>query len=331
MAYQDLPKIELHLHLDCSLSYEAARMLEPGLTLDTFREEFIAPAKCADLVEYIDRATRSIGLMQTPEALRLVTLDLFRQLQEDNVIYAEIRFAPLEHTLRGMTPEAVVAAVDEAVATGIQQYGIQAGILLCTLRHYTEEQSLQTIKLVEQFHGTSHVVGFDIASDEAGYPIDNHIAAFAYAKAKNIPCTAHAGEALGAHSVWKTLQHFQPSRIGHGVRSVEDPRLIDHLRKHNIHLEVCPTSNVQTNVYSTIRQHVADQLYQAEVSMSINTDGRTLTNIDLFHEYNLLADQFGWEASHFLRCNLEAVAHAFAPESVKATLRQQLLEGWGIV
>lgn len=321
----DLPKIELHLHLDCSLSFKVVQLLAPQITYEQYRESFIAPPKCTDLADYITRAIKGFELMQTREQLRLVTLDLMEQLQADNVLYAEIRYAPLQHVYQDLQPEEVVQAVNEAVLEGSARTGVQARIILCTLRHYSEEQSMQTVQLVEQFKG-SPVVGFDIAADEAGFPITNHIAAFQYARHKGIPCTAHAGEARGADSVWETLEHFHPRRIGHGVRSVEDPELLEHLKVKGIHLEVCPTSNVQTNVVDRIEDHPANRIYNAGVSMSINTDARTISDTTLEKEYRLMQDQFGWETAHFLRCNLEAIEHSFAPEEVKAEVKSRLIE-----
>ena len=329
MDFAALPKIELHLHLDCSLSYEVVRQLNPTISYEEYRHEFVAPAKCTDLADYITRASRPISIMQTPEQLRLVTLDLFDQLKADNVIYAEIRYAPLQHLDQGLSPQEVVTAVNEATLEGIERTGVQGGVILCTLRHFSEEQSMQTVKLVEEFTG-SPVIGFDIAADEAGFPIDNHVAAFEYARKKGITCTAHAGEARGADSVWETLDNFHPKRIGHGVRSCEDPKLLDFLKQNNIHLEVCPTSNIQTNIYDTIKEHTADQLYRAGLSMSINTDGRTVSDVTLEHEYQLLQATFQWEKAHFLRCNLEAIEHAFTTDEIKADLRAKILAGFDL-
>lgn len=323
MDYRKQPKVELHLHLDCSLSYEVVQLLNPSVTLEEYTESFIAPPKCTDLADYIKRAIKGFELMQTREQLRLVTLDLFKQLKADNVLYAEIRFAPLQHTLQGLTPAEVVEAVNAATEEGIKTYGVDAGIILCTLRHYSEAQSMETVQLANQFKGT-HVVGFDIAADEAGYPINNHIRAFEFAKANNIPCTAHAGEAKGAESVWETLKNFYPSRIGHGVRSAEDTSLLDFLKANNIHLEVCPTSNVQTNVFNKIEDHSANTIYKAGVSMSINTDARTISNVTLADEYKLLEQIFQWSKEHFKKCNLEAIAHSFASAEIKEKVRQQI-------
>jgi adenosine deaminase len=328
MEIETLPKVELHLHLDCSLSYDVVKKLDPTITPETYRQQFIAPPVCTNLADYISRADRAVALMQTKEALRLVTLDIFDQLKKDNVIYAEIRFAPLKHLEKGLTPEEVVAAVDSAVGEGIKATGIQVGILLCTLRHFSKEQSMETVKLVEKFR-KSHVVGFDIAGNEAGYPIKNHIAAFRYAHNHNIPCTAHAGEAAGAKSVWETLNNFHPTRIGHGVRSIEDPTLIRHLREANILLEVCPSSNLQTNMYVDLAHHPVDSLYKLKVPVNISTDCRTISNTTLDKEYTQLEHQFHWAKRDFLASNLTAIDHAFTTPENKTRLKNELRQAYG--
>lgn len=322
-----LPKIELHLHLDCSVSYKVAKRFRPELTEAQFKAEFIAPDKCSDLVDYINRAVKGFEIMQTKEQLRAVTIDLIDQLKADNVIYAEIRFAPLLHIAGGLSPIEVVQTVNDAVTEGIQATGVEARLILCTLRHYSEAQSMETVALVERFKGTN-VVGFDIAADEAGFPIDAHIKAFQWAKEKGLHCTAHAGEAKGPESVWETLEHFHPTRIGHGVRSAEDPKLLQHLKSNDIHLEVCPTSNIQVNVFDTIENHPADKIYKAGVSMSINTDARTVSFVTLSSEYALMERQFNWTKDQLLHCNLEAVRHCFADDSLKASLEKRIREGF---
>ncbi len=327
MDFHQLPKIELHLHLDCSLSYKVVQQINPAISFEEYQHSFIAPAKCTDLVDYLSRAVKGFELMQTKDQLEAVTLDLMEQLKADQVIYAEIRFAPLLHIENGLSPEEVVQTVNDAVTAGIQQTGLDARLILCTLRHYTEEQSMETVRLVEQFKG-SNVVAFDIAGDEAGFPVSNHIKAFEYAKANHIHCTAHAGEAKGPDSVWETLKHFHPSRIGHGTRSAQDESLLSFLKNNNIHLEVCPTSNIQTNVFDKIEDHSVNKIYHSGVSMSINTDARTITPVTLTSEYALLEKIFQWKKKHFLKCNLEAVHHAFCSNELKELLKQRILTAY---
>jgi adenosine deaminase len=319
MNWRALPKVELHLHLDCSLSYEVVRLFEPEITIEQYNEQYKAPFNCNNLLEYIARAERAIQWMQTPEQLRFVTLDLFKQLKEDGVVYAEMRFAPLQHVRSGLLAEEVVEAVCAAAEEGKRVYGIEAGIILCTLRHYSEEESMQTVRLAEKFK-SRRVVGFDIAADEVNYTLDAHVAAFKYAREHGIHITAHAGEAVGAVSVWDTLEQLKPARIGHGVRSVEDEALIDHLKKNDIHLEVCPTSNCHTKVCQSYAEHPADQLYKQGVSMSINTDGRTISDISLSAEFEKLHTHFDWEKTHWLRVTKEAIRHSFAAPALKSRL-----------
>src|SRR6266516_3465751 len=234
------PKIELHLHLDCSLSYEVVAKIDPSITREAYLRDFVAPTKCASLADFLTRAPRAIALMQTADRLRMVVKDLFEQLQRDSVLYAEIRFAPLLHTEQGIFR------------------------------------------------------------------------------------TAHAGEASGAESVWETLKHLRPTRIGHGVRSSEDPALVAVLRAEQIHLEICPMSNIQTNIYETYADHPIDRLYRESLSLGVSTDTRMITPVTLRQEYEQLHHCFGWDRQHFLRCNLSALQAAFLPEEKKHELGQRL-------
>ena len=317
------PKVELHLHLDCSLSYDVVSTLDATISRPQYDAEFIAPPQCSSLADFLTRAPRGFQLMQTESALRLVTEDLFQQLAADGVIYAEIRFAPLLHLLQGLSPEAVVTAVDRATEACIATTGIEARLILCTLRHYTAEQSLLTAQLVHHFRG-SRVVALDIAGDEAGYPVDAHIPAFRYALDHGLHRTAHAGEARGADSVWEVLRAFQPTRIGHGVRSVEDTALLAHLRRECIHLEVCPSSNVQTNTVTHYGAHPVDTLYRAGVPLSISTDTRTITNVTLEQEYARLREEFAWTTADLTACNREALRAAFLDDATRARILEAL-------
>lgn len=322
-----LPKVELHLHLDCSLSYEVVKRIDPTVTKEEYDTEFIAPPKCLNLVDFLKRAVKGYQLMQTTEQLAWVVEDVFKQLKADNTLYAEIRFAPFLHTEKGLTPHEVVQTVEAATANAVRETGVEARLILCTLRHYTQEQSMATVKLVEQFKDT-YVAGFDIAGDEAGCPITNHVAAFNYAREKGLHITAHAGEAAGPESVWETLEHFKPGRIGHGARSVEDENLVNHLRDTKIHLEICPSCNVQTSMYNEYKDHPVDQLIKAGVSLNINTDCRTIVNVNMSTEYQRMQQTFGWTKRDFFECNLNALKAAFIPDELKEKLIGQLTEAY---
>jgi len=322
-----LPKIELHVHLDCSLSFDVVKQLRPDISETEYKQVFILPEKCIDLADALKDTNKVKALMQTEEALREIVKDLFVQFQRDNIIYAELRFAPLNHLEKGLSPEEVVEIVAESVKECIHSTGIKAGIILCTVRRYDEEQSMRTIRLVEKYIKDTDVVGFDIASNEM-ISLDCHKKAFEYAIKKDIPRTAHAGEARGAESVWETLRYCKPQRIGHGVRSVEDEQLIEFIVKNRIHLEICPTANIITNVFDKYSNHPIDFLYNAGVSVGINSDGKTLINVSLIDEYTKLAEAFDWGIEHFYQCNINSLEHAFTSNSEKEELRSILDSGF---
>lgn len=328
-AIDHLPKVELHLHLDCSLSYEVASILQPGLTQKEFQDRFTIAHKCNGLSDFLERTVPAIQLMQSAENLELVTRDIYRQLAADQVIYAEIRFSPLLHLQQGLNAEQVCEAVIRGVQAGKTRYGIDGGLIICTLRHYDEGQSLHCAELAYQYQ-CEHVLGFDIASDEAGFPIDAHIAAFRYAHEHGLPCTAHGGEGRGADSIWEILENFHPRRLGHGVRCIEDARLMQFLADNNIHLELCPSSNIKLDLFETLADHPANKFYEADLSISINTDGRTIFDVTLADEYSNLASTFDWDSRHFLYCNLEAVRHAFCTEEVKRRVTEKLIAAYRV-
>jgi adenosine deaminase len=325
MELRSLPKIELHLHLDCSLSFQAVSVLAPSVSREEYQRDYIAPARCANLADFLTRAPKGFRLMQTEDSLRLVTEDVFRQLVQDGVIYAEVRFAPLLHTERGLSPERVVAVVERTVERLIRETGMQAGLILCTLRHFSEAQSLLTAELVDKFRGST-VVALDLAGDEAGFPLDAHVGAYRYAREHGLFRTAHAGEGLGPQSVWETLRLLDPQRIGHGTRSIEDPKLVEHLRSKRIHLELCPSANVQIiPSIASMEEHPIERLYRAGVSLNVNSDSRMLTPTTLTEEYEKLQRVFNWAEQDLLRANLMGLDAAFVDDNVKQQLRKRFL------
>jgi adenosine deaminase len=318
--WHGLPKVELHVHLDCALSYESAAQLEPGLDLGGFEARFCAPPVCRSLPELIYPAEQAVALLQDEPALRLVARDLVGQLAADGVVYAEVRFAPLLHVRRGLSPDRVVAVVADELGRAAAARGIEARLLLCCLRHFSQEQSLTTARLAIEHAGI--VVGLDLAGDEGGFPLDAHVAAFALAREHGVACTAHAGEGAGPDSVADALERLRPRRIGHGVRSIEDADLVGRLRERGIHLEVCPSSNVQIGLYRDVAAHPVRRLRELGVSVGLNTDGRSLSRLTLALEYERLARAFGWTASDFRDCNLAALDASFATPEVVARVRR---------
>jgi adenosine deaminase len=320
---EPVPKVELHLHLDCAASYAAVAALAPETTFAEYRREIVGPPRSSDLADLLRRPRRIVALMQDRRGLQVIVEDLFDQLARDAVAYAELRFAPYQHTQGGMRVEEVVAEVERDAAAAAAATQVEARLLLCTLRHFPPDWSMRTAELVREFQG-SLVAGLDIAGDEAGFPLGPHVEAFRYAMEHGLARTAHAGESLGPASVWETLRQLRPSRLGHGARSIEDPALVAHLARRQIHLEVCPSSNVLTGMVARYADHPVDRLYRAGVPLGISTDVRTMTGTTLSGEYERLRDTFGWRREDLLRCNQAALAAAFVPEQVRRRVAARL-------
>jgi adenosine deaminase len=318
-AWLDLPKVELHIHLDLTASYGAIVSLDPSVTLADYRRRFVGPRRCTDLADFLALTPNYLELQQDERGLRVIVEDLFDQLVRDGVIYAEIRFAPLQHTQGALSARRAVEIVEQATAEAVAATGVEARLLLCSLRHFSAEQSMETARLADAFRG-SLVVGLDLAGDEAGFPLDPHVPAFAWAADRGLALTAHAGEGLGAASVRETLDRLAPSRIGHGVRAVEDPAVVALLKERGVHLEACPSSNVQTQMYERYADHPIERLHQAGVSLSVSTDCRSITDVSLGQEYDRLRAAFGWTGADFHRCNVAALEAAFVEDDVRKRL-----------
>tara|TARA_B100001057_G_C22713837_1_gene896931 strand:+ start:173 stop:1159 length:987 start_codon:yes stop_codon:yes gene_type:complete len=319
MNFRDLPKIELHVHLDCCLSYDVVKKIDPEIDYLNFKKKFQAGFSSNSLSDYIKCADNAINLMQNKLNIELVIDDFFDQLKYDNVIYCEIRFAPLLHLENGLNGKEVVRIVCNSVSKNVKRTGIIAGIILCTLRHYSNQESMQTVKLAKMFKNNG-VVGFDLAADEAGYSLNNHVSAFNYAKENNINCTTHAGEAKGSESIWESIEKLKTKRIGHGVRCLEDKKLISYLKEKDYHLEICISSNIKTKTFNKIEDHPISDIYNSSISLSINTDGRTISDTNLTKEYEIISSKFNWSTKDFKQCNLEAIKYSFTSDKVKSYL-----------
>jgi adenosine deaminase len=317
MDLRALPKVELHSHLDCCLSYDAVRRIDPTISREHYDRHFVAPPKCASLADYLTYTLNYRNLLQTDRALRIAVQDVFEQMAVDGIVYAELRFAPLVHLGGALSGDDVVRCVSDETMRQTEATGIDASLILCTLRDFEAAQSLETARLVKRHAQSGPVAALDIAGDEVAYPLDPHVPAFEYVQDAGLTVTVHAGEAGGPESVWEALDKTATRRIGHGVRSIEDAALLARLKEEQIHLEVCPTCNVQTNTVGVFEDHPVDRLHRSGVRVGISTDTRAVTDVRLTQEYERLRDTFDWTLADFEQVNRNALDAAFAPDSVK--------------
>lgn len=316
LNYKKMPKVELHLHLDGSVRPETAAKLL-GIDITEARKNMIADDKCLDLNDYLTKFFIPGEVMQTKKNLELISEELAADLEEDGVIYAEIRFAPLKHVFKGLSLDEVV----ESVLKGLAKKSLKTNLILCMMRGDKEEDNIKVVDLAERFLNRG-VVALDLAGAESIYKTIDYKNLFVYAKGKNIPFTIHAGEADGKDSM-KAAIDFGAKRLGHGVNAIFHKEILEEIRQKDILLEICPTSNVQTNVIKDIKYHPVRKLYDANILVSINTDNNTVSNVTLTTEYEKLAQKLNFTYKDFVKMNKDAIRHAFISEDEKEQLLQK--------
>lgn len=311
--YKQIPKVELHVHLDGSVRPEtAAEILKRDY--NEVKYEMIAKNKCIDLNDYLTKFSTPVEAMQTKESLSKVAYELATDLKNDNVIYAEIRFAPLKHLEKGLNKYEVI----ESVLEGIARVDIKINLILCMMRGVSLEENMEVIDLAKHFYKKG-VCAVDLAGAESIYPTSDYKDLFIYANKIGIPYTIHAGEADGYDSI-KAAISFGAKRIGHGVQILEHEDLIKEVKEKDILLEVCPTSNVQTNISNSYKELPIKKIYDKGVVISINTDNRTVSNTNLYKEYINIVNNLDFNVDDIIKMNKDALKHAFLEETEKQEL-----------
>lgn len=318
MEIEKLKKVELHVHLDGSLSPKLVSKLM-NISEKEAREKLIANKKVQDLNDYLDKFSLPVELMQSAHVLTSVAKDLVNSLIVDNVIYAEVRFAPNKHTTK-LSLENVI----DAVLLGLKSKRVKVNLILCMMRGDSFEQNKKIIDLAHKYINYG-VVGIDLAGAEGLYKTSDYAELFRYASSLNIPFTIHAGEAAGGASIMSAID-AGAKRIGHGVRAIESKDCLNILKDKDILLEVCPTSNIQTHVCNSIKNHPIKKLLDEGIAISVNTDNRTVSDTNLNHEYEILAKAFNLTEKDFNRMNVEAIKHAFISDFEKIKLIDRIWE-----
>jgi adenosine deaminase len=322
------PKALLHDHLDGGLRpqtvIDLARAVGyaklPSYDAGELREWFVRSASSGSLELYLETFEHTFGVMQTVESLVRVAAECAEDLAADNVVYAEVRFAPELHVDEGLSLDAVVEAVLEGFRLGSQGHGIRVGVLLTALRHAA--RSLEIAELAIRYRDAG-VVGFDIAGAEAGFPPTRHLDAFQYMQRENGHFTIHAGEGFGLPSIWEALQWCGADRLGHGVRIVDDITIVDgepvlgrlaaYVRDNRVPLEMCPSSNVQTGAAPSIAEHPIGLLRKLYFRVTVNTDNRLMSATSMCIEFEKLVDAFGYELDDLQWFTINALKSAFIP------------------
>lgn len=327
-SIRQAPKVLLHDHLDGGLrpatiidlaqriGYEAL----PTTDVAGLAEWFRAASSSGSLERYLETFSHTVAVMQTVEGLTRVAREAVEDLAGDGVVYAEIRWAPEQHTEGGLSLEQVVEAVlagfrQGEAAAAAEGRTIRAVGLATAMRHAARSREIAELAVQYRDDG---IVGFDIAGAEAGFPPTRHLDAFEYLRRENAHFTIHAGEAFGLPSIWEALQWCGADRLGHGVRIVDDitaggklGRLAQYVRDKRIPLEMCPSSNIQTGAANSIEEHPIGMLRRLQFRVTVNTDNRLMSQTSMTREMTLLAEAFNYTWADLQWFTVNAMKSAF--------------------
>lgn len=339
-AIRALPKVSLHDHLDGGLRPETLLELAdaaghelPETEPDALARWFVEAANSGSLPRYLETFDHTIAAMQSHDALQRVAKEWVLDQAADGVVIAEARWAPEQHLTRGLDLRGAVEAVASGLTQGIDAarvdgHKIHASQIITAMRHADRSVEIAELYLACREEESLRVSGFDIAGAEDGFPPSKHAEAFTLLRQHLADVTIHAGEAAGIESIQDALiQGAQ--RLGHGVRIVDDIDLasgrLGHVaafvRDHQIPLEICPSSNLQTGATSSdIAEHPIRVLDELGFNVTVNCDNRLLGDTTLTHEFELLVETFGYDLDDVRRLTTNAALAAFAPLPVRLTL-----------
>jgi len=328
MDYFNLPKIDLHCHLDGSVRPETVIALAreqniylPSDDLNAIKNLMIAPESCANLDEYLQRFALPLSVMQTAAAIERISFELFEDAAKENVKYLEVRFGPLLHLKQGLSLEKIIGSAIAGMRRAEKCYDIRGNYILSLLRHMPKE-TIQAVIDAGAKYLNDGVVAVDLAGGEASGFCQAFIPYIQYAVEKGYRVTIHAGEQGDGQNVYDAITLLGAERIGHGIYIKDHAPAYQLVQCKGVTLETCPSSNVQTKAVSTLSAHPIKEFYQDDLLITINTDNRTVSNTTMSNEVAKVMEEFNLSRADYFTIYKISVTHSFANDSLK----QQLLE-----
>jgi adenosine deaminase len=329
-AIRALPKAELHRHLDGSIRLETVADIVARHNLDlgiSTEEELASKARITtpmkDLQTVLDSFDTIRQVLCSYEAIERIAFENVEDAYRDGIQLIELRFAPpFISGGKKLGNDEIIEAVLDGVTRGMNRYPIQVGLIGILVRTMDLEINRQAAAELNRYAGSRYqnadrICGFDLADSEDRANREDFLLMVQQAREAGLGITIHSGENTSAAAVQRTLDLFEPARIGHGIKSWGDEKLLQRIRDQGVMLEVCPTSNWLTSSVSSLEDHPLPHLYRSGVPVSINSDDPNLFGIDLVHEYQLCTRLYGFTEEDFMRINRQTVEHSFLPRDIR--------------
>jgi adenosine deaminase len=323
---RQMPKVELHVHLEGSVRAETLLKLArrhhvslPADSADGLREWY----RFRDFTHFVEIYMTISSCLRSAEDIELITREFLIGQSEQNIEYSEVTFTPYNQYFNcqlGFHEQ--MDAVNRARRWGERELDVRIGIIIDIPREHPPEAGMKVIEWVAERFGDG-IIALGLGGPERGNSPEKFRSAFDRAREKGIPCIPHAGETDGPASIWSALRVAGAKRIGHGVRSIEDPTLIAHLRDTQIPLEVCPTSNICLGVFRSLEEHCLPLLIKEGLFVTINSDDPPMFNTTLTNEYLVAQRLCGWESGSLKRIALNAVDASLLSDPERRKLRER--------
>ena len=314
-----LPKVELHCHLDGSLS---RGFIESRLGRTVSPEELQVSENCTSLVEYLEKFSLPGQCIMDEKGLEEAGYDVLKSMSRENVRYAEIRFAPLLSETSSMNCRSVIEALLKGLERGRADFGTRFGVITCAMRHHSQEDNSRMIKTAREYLGYG-VCAADLAGAESMYPMSQFMELFQNARKLDMPFTIHAGECGSVQNVIDSVR-AGAGRIGHGIALRGHYDIQKNLADHGAGIEMCPISNLQTKAVKSTAEYPLREFLDAGLKVSINTDNRTVSNTSLTKELKFIQNNYGIQDEEIRLLMKNAVDTAFASEDEKERLYSEL-------
>ncbi|NQZ10269.1 MAG: adenosine deaminase [Algicola sp.] len=320
-----LPKAELHIHIEGSLEpelmFELAKrngVALPYANIDEVKQAY----QFDNLQSFLDIYYQSAAVLITEQDFYDLTWAYLKRCEEETVIHTEIFFDPQTHTDRGIAFATVINGISRALADGEQQLGVSSVLILCFLRHLSANSAMETLQQALPFKQHIGAVGLD--SSEVGHPPQKFQQVFEQAIEAGFLTVAHAGEEGPPQYIWDAIQLLKVSRVDHGVRCIEDPKLVEYLRERQMPLTVCPLSNTKLKVFEDMSEHNILQLLEQGLLVTVNSDDPAYFGGYLNQNYLALHQGLGMSKAQAVTLAQNSFAASFVPEQQKIQFTEQL-------
>lgn len=316
---EKLPKLELHCHLDGSLTQKS---IEEIIGRPVSLSELQVEPDCRNLAEYLQKFDLPIRCLQTREGIKKASKEFLLEVAKENVRYMEVRFAPTCSVNDHMTYRDVMEATLDGLEEAKKECGTYCNVIVCSMRHFDLETNLAMLKCCREFLGEG-VCAADLAGDEASWPMNQFRELFREAKKLDYPYTIHAGECGSVQNIIDAVD-AGAARVGHGVAMKGFPEVQKLCRDHHIGVETCPASNLQTRAVTTLKDYPVREFLNNGVLATVNTDNRTVSGTNLTQELAALKNAGVLAEPEMILLMENALDVAFADDAVKQELYKML-------